>query len=609
MRRLLYLVLGAAALLLAAPVPAGAQAGERIRSFAIDVQVRPDGVLAVTELITYDFGANERRGILREIDTREPVDDDTDRLYRVSDVTVSSTTGAPADVDVQQGSSTTTIRIGDPDRRVTGRHSYVLRYLLHGHLNAFDDHDELFWQATGTGWSVPMSDVSVTVRTPGGLRDVRCLAGPPSSAAECDSARAFNEREAVFVQRTLDAGEGVTVVVGLDKGMVTVPPPELAERPVSPLRRLPSWAPFTAAGALVLGAAGFSALAWSRFGRDRKYTAVPLGLTPAPGQPATEEYVAITGEPEPAVAFVPPRGVRPALAGLLTAERAAPLQVSATIVDLAVRGYVRIDELPSGDGRSRDWRLVWRGQPPVGDELAPYEQALLLSLFRGEPAVLLSQLRGRFAPSVRHICGQLADEGLRAGWFRRRPPVAGQATFWKVGCVLAVVTIPFLGVSGLVGAVLLGWPALVLGAGVVVAAVIVALTVRAMPARTALGRAVWAQVQGFRRYLATAEAEQLRDDEAANAFTRYLPYAMIFGLTERWARVLGELGVDRVDVDWYSGPALMNLYWLGPAMTEFSTTSTSTLSYDPSSSASGGSGFSSGGSVGGGSGGGGGGSW
>jgi uncharacterized protein (TIGR04222 family) len=392
------------------------------------------------------------------------------------------------------------------------------------------------------------------------------------------------------------------VVVGLAKGTVTVPPPELRESV-----RLPaSWA-FAGAGLLVLATAGVCALLWNRLGRDRKFAAVPLGLAPAPGQQAAEEFVSITGEPQPAVSFVPPRGVRPALAGLLVAERVRPLHVSATIVDLAVRGYLRIEELAAANSSGRDWRLSWRGQPPPGDQLAPFEQLLVDRLFDGQPAVQLSQLRGTFAPKVRQVSRQLADEGLRAGWFRRRPRVAGERSGWVAGCVLVVVLVPFLGFGTFASLFVLGWPVLILAAGVLVSAIIAAITIKAMPARTALGRAVWAQVMGFRRYLETAEAGQLRDDEAADRFTRYLPYALIFGLTGRWAAVLGELQRP-VDTDWYIGPAQGNLLWMGAAMTDFSSTSSSSLSYTPSSSAGGSSGFS-GGSVGGGSGGGGGGSW
>lgn len=551
----------------------------------------------------YSFGGAQRHGIERIVDTATPVDTDTERVYRITDAKADSPTGAPDELEVTEERSTTRLRVGDPDRTITGRQTYRLDYVLHGHLNALDDHDELFWQATGTRWTVAIEDLDVIVRAPDGIERTRCLAGAPDSTAPCGSARVVDERMASFSHPRVSPGDGVTVVVALAKGTVTVDPPVLRDR----FLRLPTWLGYTIAGVLVLGTAGLCALAWNRLGRDRKYVAMPLGLTPAPGQPTLEQPVGLHGEPEPAVAFIPPRGMRPALAGLLVDERVRPLHVSATIVDLAVRGHVLIEELPgAGIGGGRDWQLHRRPPPP--DQLAPFEHELLGRLFATGNPVLLSTLRGSFAPHVKHVSTLLAGDGHNAGWFRRRPRVGDD----NIGCIVAgiaaAVVVPFVAVSSFGVALVLGWPVFVVAAAVLVSAIIVALTIRALPARTALGRAMWAQVLGFRRYLATAEADQLRDDEVAARFTRYLPYALIFGLAGRWAQVLAQLNRP-VEVDWYSGPAYGNALWLGPAMSDFSTTSSSTLGYSPSSSASGSSGFSGSGSVGGGSGGGGGGSW
>jgi hypothetical protein len=304
------------------------------------------------------------------------------------------------------------------------------------------------------------------------------------------------------------------------------------------------------------------------------------------------------------VAFTPPKGVRPALAGLLLTERTAPVQVSATIVDLAVRGYLRIDELPG-----KDWRLTWLGNQRPDDQLAPYEQTLLDSLFQGEPAVQMSDLNRKFRSRFQQVSGQLADEGYRAGWFRRRPSAgAGTMPRQLVGCLLVLVFLPisFGGVGSVLALAGAGWSAVVVAAGILVAIAIAFLVWRAMPARTALGRATWAQVVGFRRYLATAEADQLRHEEAASVFSRYLPLAMVFGLTRRWAAVFAQLAAAQgtvAAVGWYTG----NPYYLGSSLDDFGRSSGSVLTSSPSSS-SGGSGFS-GGSVGGGGGGGGGGSW
>ena len=600
--RLPAVLLAMTAALLLWPWPAEGQWAEQVVSLDLAVQIRPDGALAVTETIVYDFGGASRHGIERFVDTSSPLDELTDRVYRIGRITASSPSGAPNQLQVSEEPDTTRIRVGDPARTITGRHTYVLRYELHGHLNALDDHDELYWQATGTRWTVPIRQVNVVVRAPGGIQRAGCLAGRPDSTSLC-SATILDQRMASMSHPGLSQGEGVTVVVALTKGTVAVAPPELRNR----FWRPSPAAAFAVAGMLVLSTAAGCALVWNRFGRDRKYAAMPLGLTPAPGQPAVEQPVRLVGEPQPAVSFVPPRGVRPALAGLLVNERALPEHLGATIVDLAARGHLLIEELPAELG-AREWRLH-RRQPPPGDELEPFEHELLDRLFADGDRRLLSKNRRAFLPDLRSVLKLLTEQGRAAGWFRRRPRIGYGASAVIYG-LLAVIVIgllsPYL-ING-VPSNLLGkaGPTMLIAAAIVGSGVMIAITLRNLPARTALGRAVWAQVRGFRRYLETAEADSLRDDEAAARFTRYLPYALIFGITDRWTTILAQLERPP-NIDWYTGPHDGNWPWLGPAMADF-TTSTHTLS-SPGRSASGSSGFSSTSSVRGGSGGGGGGSW
>ena len=133
-----------------------------------------------------------------------------------------------------------------------------------------------------------------------------------------------------------------------------------------------------------------------------------------------------------------------------------------------------------------------------------------------------------------------------------------------------------------------------------------------MPARTAAGTAVLTQAQGFRRYLETAEADQIRFEEGQDLFSRYLPYAIVFGVADRWAKVFDDLAKSGAAVSqptWYVGHMpYWSYYALGASMNSFETTANSSLVSTPASSGS--SGFSAGGGFsGGGGGGGGGGSW
>jgi len=114
------------------------------------------------EMIGYDFGGNQRHGIVREIDTEQRYDDTHDRRFPVSGVAATSP-DAPADLQVSGDDARTTVRIGDPSRTVTGRHTYQITYAVAAVTTRLADHDELYWNAFGPDWPVPAQTVTVRV--------------------------------------------------------------------------------------------------------------------------------------------------------------------------------------------------------------------------------------------------------------------------------------------------------------------------------------------------------------------------------------------------------------------------------------------------------------
>jgi len=133
-----------------------------------------------------------------------------------------------------------------------------------------------------------------------------------------------------------------------------------------------------------------------------------------------------------------------------------------------------------------------------------------------------------------------------------------------------------------------------------------------MPARTGRGSAMLARIHGFELYLKTAEAAQIKFEEREQIFSRYLPYAMVFGLADRWASIFRDIGAVRPDgtagLYWYTGQPGWTMLYFSQSIGSFTTTTVGTIATTPPSAA-GSSGFSGGGFSGGGGGGGGGGSW
>jgi uncharacterized membrane protein YgcG len=487
----------------------------------------------------------------------------------------------------------------------------VVTYTVDGWVNpanAQHSGDELNWNVIGSGWTVPLSQLSLTVTGPAAAHDAVCFAGPSGSTTPCTSSTVAGTG-ATFAQDALAVGDEWTAVTGWPGGTFRTAPilgPRFSA--TAPLN--PAGVGGGVAGAVLLGGIGLAAVRVRRVGRDQEYLGLTPGLRPADGQ-AT--LVGPRRRAAVSVQFAPPDGTRPGEIGTLVDEQADPVDVTATLVDLAVRGYLRIEEVPRSnpDKKPKDWTLV-RLKASDGD-LLEFEGTLLDRLFAGRDTVTLSELKTTFAASMAAVQTGLYRHVTERGWFRANPRTV-RAAWRAAGIGLAIV-------GGVITAVLVNarvqarGVALV-GVAVALVGLVVAALAKAAPARTPDGTAVLAQTLGFRRYLATAEAHQLQFEEGQDIFSRYLPYAIVFGLADRWARVFAEVAASGRAVaqpGWYVGyyNPVPGLFWgqaFAGSMERFSSVATESLSA-PTPGSSGGSGFGGGGFSGGGVGGGGGGGW
>ncbi|WP_235997200.1 DUF2207 domain-containing protein [Aestuariimicrobium ganziense] len=298
------------------------------------------------------------------------------------------------------------------------------------------------------------------------------------------------------------------------------------------------------------------------FHRDRIYEGLPPGLTPLPG--AEHRDVRVKGGQEYGgevpVAFAPPRGLRPGLVGTVVDSNAEMRDITATIVDLAVRGHLTIramDETISDRQRSRnpdhakasDWELTVVSPVP-DDELSPMEHHLLGSLFsRDSQTTLKTWSRG---PGPGQIRDWLYAQAVANGWYRKDPRRRGGGLAFLIGAAGVLFALLVVGANPTI------W-------GVLSAVMIAGASVWAgrkwygRVGRTAEGTAAMIQALGFKKYLATAEAEQFSFEEAAGIFSRYLPYAIVFGVSAHWAKTFGEV-VERSEA--IGGPDLLDaLIW------------------------------------------------
>lgn len=641
---------------------AHAAEGDQVDTFRINYVVTPDGVLHVTETIVYRFGdSSGRHGIYRDLLVREPYVDDRskDQRYAVSQVTVSSPSGASDELNQETlGAGARTevlrLRVGSGDQIVgDATATYVIRYQVRGALRHFKDHSELYWDATGTQWQAVLRNVSVTATVPGGVTKVACFAGKRGSKASC-ATHNLDGGKAVFAQPSVPAGQQVTIVAAIRAGKVRNDKPLVVQAPTPPPTEIeptdepgdevpPDELPpdigdgtttddgatpgvLAAAGAAVVLLPVGAAVQARRSRRDERYAGLPPGAVPPMGQNVAIGKDTLKDDQIP-VGYAPPK-VPVAEAGLLLDGVIDTTETAATLIDLAVRGAVRIESAgptatlvdPARLEHEHERVLLTR---MFGDNLEP-----------GATRALGRAKTGEYAMRSAHVkmTAAVREQVAARRWYNRMPSGATSA-----GCVPLVLATMAGMFSGFVVATSTGRTVdgLLTAVAVIVGGLSLygVLKARSRGIRTAEGRAVTDQVVGFRTYLSTAEADQLRFEEGEDIFGRYLPWAIVFGIVDRWRQVCAELvaaGRIPAETTWYAGSSYVESALLIGAINGLSRSfdappSAPSSSSGNSSSFGGGSSFdfgggggsssgfssssSDGGSSGGGGGGGGGGSW
>ena len=428
-----YLLVGLFAIVLVLGVPqspVAAQEGWVIERFNATYDIQADGSVQVSERIEVDFRSLRRNGIFRDLLIEQEYDAESNRIYRVQVQSVASAIGERRTFRLFDRDPFLRIRIGDEARLVTGRETYVISYRLEGALNGFDDHDELFWNVLGFDWPVPINETRVTVTAPEGFQRAACFQGRRGSTQPCNVEDLSSAVIHFASTRGYKSGENMTIIASIDKGIVDDPKPILEDKP----RQFPVgyfvFEPLSSVAALlvVLGGFGFVGWVWYSTGRDRRYTTTHY-LT---GD--TDEAIGpLFGQDQVVVEYTPPEGLLPGEIGLLIDERVDTKDVTATIIDLAVRGYLEIEEvepkwlLANFFGTGKDWTLKKKRE---ADDLKLYERTVFKGLFKaGATSVELSDLKTKFHTTLEKAQKQLYKAATRDGWFRGNP--SSTRTRWR----------------------------------------------------------------------------------------------------------------------------------------------------------------------------------
>ena len=589
---------------LAVAQPAAADDNAPITRYDATVNLTDDGVAEITVDFTMDFSQVRGRGpiIILPLRQEDGADPDWDYVFDYSNIRVDSPSGASAQVSTQYEGRLMSLRIGDENRWNTTPQDYTLSYSVTGFI--VSDHsqsgmDEFNWDIIGPGWASRISNVTATVTGPAAVSQVACFYGPYTAQQPCE-ASSSGDTATFSHAETLPPKNPVQIVAGFPAGTFggVEQRREKAQTLANAFELTPATGAATGAG-LVAAVAGLVAIR-RRHARDDVYLGLTPGIVPGAGEQATVGRQ--SGKFPVAVQFNPPKGASPGEIGTLMDTTADDVDVSATIVDLAVRGFLKIEST------GKKHFTLYATQPRAGERLRPYEEKLLGNIFKGKSVRTSKELsKEKFQNVLPDARSGLYTAVVQLGWFKRNPTSSQTGPLVLGGLFLMAA----LGVA-IVGA-FLGWglfaiPFVVFGVG------LMAMSSK-FRKRTAAGSAYLAQAKGFELYLRTAEKDTLKFEEGQDIFSRYLPYAIVFGVAERWSKLFAQLGAEgiyRADTSWYIGPDLMRGAYFASAMSNLTTSMSSVMQaarMDGVSSSTSGSGGFSGFSGGGGFGGGGGGSW
>ncbi len=581
--------------------------GWDIPEFNATYDVQENGDIAITERISVDFRSLSKHGIYRDLVILQDCDPDnaedapcpggSRRKYHVDDVRAEDQAGRTIQVERQDKKDVVRLRLGDPDAFAPSKLTYVITYTLRGALNESGGATELYWNVTGDRWVVPILETNIAVTLPEDVEiDATCYEGPTGSTAQClaDS----TPGGATFrSDSTLPTGDQVTILARWEQGVVAVPAIETTDIQTFSDFFTFSIVEFLISGALSILLMGGVVWTFWQKGRDRQFTSIYY-LT----QDKTEEVEPLFDDDRIVVEYLPPDDLRPAEMGALLNEGARTRDVSATVVDLAVRGYLKITELEKKRG-AKDWTFTKMKE--ADDRLQPFERNLYDAIFKGgREEVNVSALKDKFATDLKGVQKAIMAAMNHRHWFRMDPSHA-RAQWAVLGFVIVVVGSALAFFLGLLARhYFIGLP-------VAIAGVLLLAFSANMPSRTAIGSEAYRRVLGFRLYVSTAETRMQEFNEDQNIFARYLPYAMVFDCVDKWAKAFKDLdkNPDAAGVStWYAGGGLAGFSAASFAndMQGFSSSVGSTFASTPSSSGGSGGG---GGFSGGGGGGGGGGSW
>ncbi|OGK33656.1 hypothetical protein A3F57_04380 [Candidatus Roizmanbacteria bacterium RIFCSPHIGHO2_12_FULL_36_11] len=544
-------------------------AKEQIQNFDSKININKDGTIEVEEKIVYDFGNLQRHGIYRNTPYIKTNKAGKKFELEFENFSVTDENGKKYQYKKSVSNENINLKIGDPNRTITGVNIYLIKYKVSGALTYFSDHDELYWNSNGNEWTIPILSLTSEVRLPVGVaqREISasCYTGYLGSK---DQDCQINKTDISATFKTigiLEPNQGLTLVFGFPKNIALL---------LEPKPYVSFWQSFV--GKAILGMIILVAIfwyivypiyipvKWLREGRDPSTRSARSGQVPGEVSAWFDPPKTKTGRP-----------LTPQETGALVDERVDIDDLSAMIVSLAQKGFMKIEE------REKNNFYLVKKKDSSDSRLLTFEKKFLDEIFQGGETISLKNKKPSLNTVVEESKKSIYEKLVQEGFFPENPNKI--RTFYTVIGSLALTTINFA----------LAFSAFLFG--------------RNMPKKTLLGVEASSIAKSLRNFLVSQERQLEFQAKNQLFFEKLLPFAIAFGVEKIWADRFKD--IDLKPPDWYEGYSTGRFNSIALTNSLNSSFSSFQSAATPTTSSSGFSSGFSGGSSGGGGGGGGGGSW
>jgi len=570
---------------------------EKILSFDVEILLEArQNIATITETIVYDFGNNEKHGIIRDIPTSF-TPQYAENSIEIDFISVQDGEGRYWKTSESSLSNMESVRIGDPDVTISGKHTYVIKYTVDGPIGFFRENDEFYWNVTGNDWDVPIESASaqfefIDIGATDKLTGIYSYCGSKRDTTDCSPniKNEVNKDGSIHIQKNtvLYPGEGMTIDIEFEKGLA---PTISQERIMIYWFRRFGWAILGVLLALFMYRKRIGLHA--RYARFRRNNSLVTQFTPGPFDPVS--------------------------LGILVNNSTTKNDLGAFIVHAAIGGLLKLKPEQNGD-----LHIILNREIFEKSHISPAKKNLLLVLDDVHipadasyvtPAGKMGLVFRDISKKLRKYQAERMEEFEKSLLVKKARGLVARSESQNYNTKKPKSIKFFIGIflainPGVFLYVFFGISEWIAFAIFVMLMNIFSILFLWMPDYTYEGFRTKRRAEGLRWYIDHAEDDRInelnKEAKTPELYEKLLPYAMVFGLEEKWSKAFA--GIQLGDLSWYDG-SFSDISSFGHKMSSMSSIASSSMSGAQFRSSGSGGSSSGGGSSGGGGGGGGGSSW